>query len=111
MALQSTEAARASILAAFGVLPGLFTSQAQGPLVREAQRHLAQWQLQPIAALLAEEATEKLGQPVTIDTMRPLQAFDAGGRARAVAGIVQALAQAKESGVEVDKALALVDWD
>ncbi|MGC9420272.1 MAG: phage portal protein, partial [Rhodovulum sp.] len=55
MALQSTEAARASILAAFGVLPGLFASQAQGPLVREAQRHLAQWQLQPIATLLAEE--------------------------------------------------------
>jgi hypothetical protein len=32
--------------------------------VREGQRHLAQWTLQPIAALLAEEATAKLGGTV-----------------------------------------------
>src|SRR5262249_29818035 len=38
---------------------------------------LPQWTLQPIAALLAEEATEKLGGTVTIDVQRPLHAFDA----------------------------------
>lgn len=42
--------------------------------------------------------------------MRPLQAFDAGGRARAAAGIVQALALVKEAGVDPDQALKLVDW-
>jgi len=110
-ALKSTEAARGAILAAFGVLPGLFASQAQGPLVREAQRHLAQWVLQPLAVLLAEEASEKLATKVEIDTMRPLQAFDAGGRARAAATVVQALAMAKEAGVDPAHALKLVDWE
>lgn len=42
--------------------------------------------------------------------MRPLQAFDAGGRARALGAIVQTLAMAKEAGVDPDKALSLVDW-
>ncbi len=42
--------------------------------------------------------------------MQPLQAFDAGGRARTVSAIFQALAMAKESGVDAEKALAMVDW-
>lgn len=79
--------------------------------MREAQRHLASWTLDPIARLLAEEATAKLGGPVTIDVIRPLQAYDAGGRARALSTIVQALAAAKEAGVDPAQALALVDWD
>ena len=49
--------------------------------------------LQPIAVLLAEEATAKLGSEVAIDVMRPLQAFDAGGRARALATVVEAMAR------------------
>lgn len=49
--------------------------------------------------------------PVAIDVMRPLQAFVVGGRARAAAGIIQALAMAKEAGVDPSQALALVDWD
>ena len=111
MTAESLEAARNAICGVFGVLPALFAGNAQGPLVREAQRHLAQWQLQPIAALLAEEASEKLATPVSIDTMRPLQAFDAGGRARAAAGIIQALAMAKEAGVDPDQAMRLVNWE
>ena len=55
--------------------------------------------LQPIAALVAEEASAKLGAAVEIDVMRPLQAYDAGGRARALATTLQALAQAKEAGL------------
>src|SRR3546814_433361 len=61
MTAETLSAARDSICTAFGVLPSLFASAAQGPLVREAQRHLAQWTLQPMAALLGEEASEKLG--------------------------------------------------
>lgn len=111
MPLESLRASRAAILAAFGVLPALFENVTQGPLVREAQRHLAQWTLQPLAALLAEEASEKLGGDVSIDVMRPLQAYDSGNRARTLAGIVQALAQAKEAGVDPSEALKLVNWD
>lgn len=106
--------ARASILAAFGVLPGLFSPTATGPMVREAQRHLASWVLQPIAQIVAQEASEKLGVTVEIDTLRPLQAFDAGGRARAFGAMVTALAEAKAAGLdpqEVENALSLIDWE
>ncbi|RVD61140.1 phage portal protein [Mesorhizobium sp. M7A.F.Ca.ET.027.03.2.1] len=113
MSVESLAAARDAISGAFGVLPGLFNSATTGPMVREAQRHLAQWTLQPIASLLAEEATEKLGGTVAIDVMGPTQAFDAGGSARALATIIQAYATAKEAGLAptvVDAALARLDW-
>lgn len=98
---------------AFGVLPGLTNNATTGPLVREAQRHLAQWTIQPLAMLLAEEASAKLGSEIMIDVLRPIQAYDAGGRARAAATIIQALAQAKEAGLspgDVGSALTLVNW-
>lgn len=107
---EALTAARGAICMAYGVLPAMLSPATTGPLIREGQRHLATWQLQPLAALIAQEATEKLGQPVQIDTLRPLQAFDAGGRARAAAGVVQALALAKESGVDPDTAMRLVGW-
>ncbi len=113
MSLESLAAARDAICGAFGVLPALFASNAQGPLVREAQRHLAQWTLQPLAMMLAEEASEKLGSAVSIDVLRPVQAFDAGGRARALATIVEALARAKEAGLapdDLNAALTQVNW-
>jgi len=110
---QSLDRARASIASAFGVLPGLFEPATTGPLVREAQRHLAQYQIQPIANLIAAEASDKLGGEIRLDVMRPLQAYDAGGRARALSATVAALSQAKEAGLS-DEALAaalrLVDW-
>ncbi len=111
MVKESLDAARDAICGAFGVLPGLMNPATTGPLVREAQRHLAQWQLQPMAVLLAEEASAKLGTEVTVDVMRPLQAYDAGGRARALTGIIQALSQAKEAGVDPNAAFKLVDWE
>jgi hypothetical protein len=98
--------ARDQINAAFGILPGLNNKATTGPMVREAQRHLAQWTLQP----MAEEATDKLGNLVTMDVMRPLQAFDAGGRTRTVTALVKALAEAKAAGVDPATALRLVDW-
>jgi len=107
----SLEAARASICGVYGVLPSLLDQGTTGPLVREAQRHLAQWSLQPVAALIGQEASDKLGGPVSLDVMRPLQAFDAGGRARAMAGIVEAMAMAKEAGVDPTEAARLVNFE
>lgn len=112
-AVQSLAEARGAIFAAFGVLPAMFATNAQGPLVREAQRHLAQWTLQPVAQVMAEEASAKLASPVTIDIVRPTQAFDAGGRARAFGAMVTALAAAKEAGLDpqaVEDSLSFIDW-
>ena len=99
MTAETLAAARDAICGAFGVLPGLFNGSTTGPMVREAQRHLAGWVLQPMAELLAEEASAKLGAAVMIDVGRPLQAFDAGGRARALAQIIEAMGRAKELGL------------
>lgn len=113
MTAESLAAARDAILMAFGVLPGLMNRAVTGPAVREAQRHLAQWTLQPLAVLLAEEASTKLGAEISVDLMRPVQAFDVGGRARALSAIVKSLAEAKTAGLTADElnlALTNVNW-
>lgn len=102
MTAETLAAARGSILSAFGVLPALFDSAAAGPLVREAQRHLATWTLQPIAVQIATECTAKLGD-TSVDVMQPLQAYDAGGRARALSAVVDALAMAKAAGLTAEE--------
>lgn len=107
-------AARDAVCGVFGVLPALFNGGTTGPMTREAQRHLATWTLQPIAELISEEARAKLGMPVEIDVLTPLQAFDQGGSARAVATLVQAAAQAKESGLDpaaLTGIFAKMDWE
>lgn len=103
MTAESLTAARGAICAAFGVLPSLWTEAAQGPLVREAQRQLAAWTLQPMAELLAEEASAKLGADVTVDMLRPLQAHDTAGRARALQTLVETMGRAKELGLSPDE--------
>jgi hypothetical protein len=110
MTRETLAEARASICMAFGVLPAMSSTAATGPVIREGQRHLAQWTLQPLAELLAEECSAKLGADVKIDLMRPLQAFDTGGKARALGAIIAALAEAKAQGIDPAQALALVDW-
>ena len=113
MATQTLDAARDAICMAFGVLPGLQNRATTGPMVREAQRHLAGWTLQPLAMLWGEEASAKLGADVMIDTMRPLQAYDVGGRARALSTIIKALAEAKTAGIapaDLNQALTLVNF-
>lgn len=113
MTAETLAAAREGVLMAYGVLPSLVNRAATGPAVREAQRQLAIWTLQPIAALLADEASGKLGAEVEIDTIRPLQAFDAGGRARALGTIIKTLADAKEAGIasgDLSAAFRMVDW-
>ena len=113
MTAETLAAARDAICGAFGVLPGLMNPATTGPMVREAQRHLAGWVLQPMAELLAEEASAKLGSAVMIDVGRPLQAFDAGGRARALAQIIEAMGRAKELGLssaQMDSTLLSVNF-
>lgn len=107
---KTLDQARDQINAAFGILPGLNNKATTGPMVREAQRHLASWTLQPMAEGMAEEASDKLGSKVSLDVMRPLQAFDAGGRARTVTALVKALAEAKAADIDPAVALNLVDW-
>lgn len=97
----------------FGVLPCLLVQGAQGPAIREAQRHLVAWGLQPIATMMTQEISEKLGTKILPDVGRPLQAFDVSGRARALATIVGAMAQAKEAALSddlVQAALEKVNW-
>ncbi|NUB42865.1 phage portal protein [Fertoebacter nigrum] len=113
MTAETLGAARDAICGVFGVLPGLMNAATTGPMVREAQRHLAGWILQPMAELLAEEASAKLGAAVMIDVGRPLQAFDAGGRARALAQIIEAMGRAKELGLspaQMESALLSVNF-
>lgn len=109
-AVEALTAARDAVAMAFGVLPSMLNRAATGPAVREGQRHLAVWQIQPMADLMAEEASEKLGGTVQIDVMRNLQAFDTGGRARALKTIIDAMSAAKEAGIDPGPALHLVDW-
>jgi hypothetical protein len=112
--VETLEAARAAVSNAFGVLPCLLVPGAQGPAIREAQRHLAMWMLQPVAFGVAEEATAKLGLPVEIDLLRQLHAWDVGGRSRAFAGMIEGMAKAKEAGLtpgEVAAALRIVDLE
>ncbi|MFZ5693906.1 MAG: hypothetical protein ACOY5F_21945 [Pseudomonadota bacterium] len=107
------EAARSSIAMAYGVNVGMFSPDLQGPASREHQRFLATWTLQPVAELIAEEASQKLGSDVKIDVHRPLQSFDAGGSARAVSTLVEAAAKAKEAGLDpaiVAAAYRRMDW-
>ena len=114
MTAETLAAARDSISAAFFVLPSLLNPQAQGPVIREGQRHLCAWGLQPIAELVAEEASAKLGNTVAIDCLRPLQAFDQGSAARAVATLVSAAAEAKAAGLDdatVAAIFARMDWE
>lgn len=105
--------AKGEVYGVFGVLPGLVNPATTGPLVREAQRHLAQLVLQPIANIMAEEVTDKIGSDVAIDVVRPMQAFDHGGKARAVSTMLQAMATAKEAGLDpatVKDAMQFIDW-
>lgn len=108
--VEALAAAQDGIALAFGVLPSMLHRSAQGNAIREGQRHLATWQIQPMADLMAEEAARKFGGTVKIDVMRNLQAFDAGGRARALKTIMDAMVAAKEAGIDPGPAMHLIDW-
>jgi hypothetical protein len=68
--------------------------------------------LQPIAEVIAQEASEKFGVKVDLDLVSPLQAFVQGGRARAFSTMIEGLASAKAAGLSADTikmALAFTD--
>ncbi|KIZ43353.1 MULTISPECIES: phage portal protein [Rhodopseudomonas] len=110
LAIEALAAARESVAMAYGVLPSLFSAATTGQLVKQAQQHLAQWSLQPLANLIAEEATEKLGGAVAIDVMTGTQAFDTGAASRSFQMLIAGLAAAKDAGVDAKAALAMLDW-
>jgi phage portal protein BeeE len=110
MTTENLEAARSSLCHAYGVLPSMLDPKAAGNGVREAQRHLAQWTLEPIARRIAEEATAKLEESVTMDVLRPLQAYDAGQRARAMKGTLEGLTLAKQAGMSDEQVSAVLKF-
>jgi hypothetical protein len=68
--------------------------------------------LQPVAEIIAQEASEKLGTKVELDLVSPLQAFDAGGRARAFATMIEGLSAAAAASLSpeaVKVALQFID--
>ncbi|MEM9705160.1 MAG: phage portal protein [Pseudomonadota bacterium] len=101
--VESLALARNAICSVFGVNPGLLAADVAGPAMRESQRHLAQFTLTPICGLIAHEASEKLGASVSLDVIKPLGACDTGGRARALGGVIQALALAREAGLSTEE--------
>lgn len=97
-----------AILGAFGVHPALLDPSATAQAIREAQRHLATWTLQPIADAMGQEITRKSGAEVRLDVIEATQAYDVGGRARAVSARVDAYLKAKEAGLSPQEFIELV---
>lgn len=110
MAVESWRDARGNILHCYGILPCLLNTSATGPVVREAQRHLAQWTLAPIASMITHEVGSKMLTRPELDVASPLHAFDAGGRARALSTLVQALASAKDAGIAPDDLATVAEF-
>lgn len=105
------ESSRGAVAEVFGVPRAFFNPASTGPVFREVQRHLVQYTLAPLAKLISDEASTKLGGSVSVDVETPVQAYDTGGRARALSGIVKALSEAKEAGIDPEKAMKLVGWE
>jgi len=110
-AIESIEAARDAISMAFGIPPGFWHRAVQGNALRELERFFVQYTLQAIAATMAHELSDKLDADIRIDTLRPLQAFDAGGRARSFATLIKGLSEAREAGIDPNAALRLIAWE
>ena len=94
-----------SVLGCFGIGAPLGPGGLNdGTAAREAARRLWTLTIQPLAALIGEELTRVLEQPVTLDYGRPSGMADLAARARAVGALVKA-------GVEQSDALLLTGWD
>ena len=93
-----------TVLACFGVPAPLGPMGVNdGTAQREAARRLWTLTVQPLAAMIAEELTRVLEQPVTLDYGQPSGAADLAARARAVGALAK-------SGVDLDDAMLLVGW-
>ena len=85
-----------TVLACFGVPAPLGPMGVNdGTAQREAARRLWTLTVQPLAAMIAEELTRVLEQPVTLDYGQPSGAADLAARARAVGALAK-------SGVDLD---------
>ena len=93
-----------SVLACFGIPsplgPGGLTD---GTAAREGARRLWTMTIQPLGAVIAEELTRVLEQPVTLEYGRPSGMADLAARARAVGALAKA-------GVSTDDAMLLTGW-
>jgi hypothetical protein len=108
---KTPDQARDQINAAFGILPGLNNKATTGPMVREAQHHLASWTLQPMARQRKPRISWATRSHWTL--CGPYRRLAVGGGQRTVTELVKALAEAKAAGVDgfdVDKALTIVNW-
>jgi len=86
--------------------------QTTGPLVREAQRHLVQFVLQPIAEVVAQEASEQLEGEGRSRSCEPASSLRPRRRARAFATMIEGLSNAKAAGLtpaQVQAALTFID--
>ena len=89
-------------MSALGI-PALLWSGRDGAAMRESSRELLHTTLSPVGLILAEELSEKLEHPVTLDFYR-LAATDVASRARALGSLVKA-------GVSLDDAKAAAGLD
>lgn len=96
------QAVTAAVLAACGIPPALADPKAAGPGQRESWRSFLVGCVQPLAALIEQEASRVLERPVKLRHHR-LAAADVASRARAVNVLT-------DSGVPVDEARELVGW-
>ena len=79
-----------SVLGACGVPPSLAaTVSSDGTAQRESWRRFLHGSVQPLAAIAAQELSEKLEVPITFDFSK-LMASDLQGRARPVGSLVKA---------------------
>ena len=103
-------ASRGAVVEAFGIPAAYLNPASTGPVFRECQRALVTYTMAPIAKQIEQEASTKLGGAIGIDVETPVQSYDTGGRARALSGIIKALSEAKEAGIDPEKAMRLVGW-
>ena len=82
--VQQHETISDSIRGAFGIPPGIFGRSTPGNSIREALRHLSFATLAPLARMLSDELSDKLGTSVTIDVTGALGTADFVARARAL---------------------------
>ena len=89
----------AAVLEACGIPAALGSADADGTSQRESYRRWIMASVEPVAELIAEEASEKLDSEVAFD-FRGVWAHDLAGRASAYAKVVTA-------GMDADRAAAL----
>ena len=94
------EVASREILAAGGVLPGLFSAGAQSAAIREGWRMVGFGLIEPLARIVEEELRTKLDAPELKLDFSALRIGDVAGRARAFKAMVDA-------GVAPDEAMRL----